>query len=64
MSQSKPQENGTGNGKQQKVWTLKDGQPVAVPVTVGATNGIMTEVLTGDVQPGTVLVIDVAAVRR
>jgi len=64
MSPSKPQENGTGNGKRQQVWKLKDGQPVAVPVTVGATNGIMTEVLTGDVQPGTVLVIDVAAVRR
>ena len=64
MGQPKPQEKGAGNGKQQKVWTLKEGQPVAVPVTVGATNGIMTEVLTGDVQPGTVLVVDVAAVRR
>jgi HlyD family secretion protein len=64
MDSSKPQENGTGNGKQQQVWTLKDGRPVAVPVTVGATNGTMTEVLDGDVKPGTVLVVDVAAVRK
>ena len=63
-SESKQQENGTGNGKQQQVWVLKDGQPVAVPVIIGATNGVMTEVFDGDVQPGTVLVIDVAAVRR
>jgi HlyD family secretion protein len=63
-SSSKPQENGTGNGKQQQVWIVKDGQPAAVPVTTGATNGIVTEVLAGDVQPGTPLVIDVATVRR
>ena len=64
MRPSKPQANGTVNSKRHQVWTLKEGQPVAVPVTVGATDGVMTEVLTGDVQPGTVLVVDVAAVRR
>jgi HlyD family secretion protein len=63
MGSSKPPENGAANGKHQ-VWVLKDGQPVAVPVTLGATDGIMTEVLAGDVQPGTALVVDVAAVRR
>jgi HlyD family secretion protein len=57
---SKPQDNGTSNGKQQKVWILKDGQPVAVPVTVGATDGVNTEVTSGNITPGTVLVIDVA----
>jgi HlyD family secretion protein len=60
MSMSKPQDNGTSNGKQQKVWILKDGQPVAVPVTVGATDGVNTEVTSGNITPGTVLVIDVA----
>ena len=44
--------------KQQQVWTLKGGQPVAIPVTVGATNGIVTEVVAGDVKPGTALVTD------
>jgi HlyD family secretion protein len=60
--QSKPQEK-VINGKQQ-VWTLKEGQPVVIPITIGATDGVMTEVLQGDVQPGTVLVTDVAAVGR
>ena len=63
MNSSKPQENGTGNGKKQ-VWVLKDGQPVAVPVTLGATDGVMTEVVSGDVQPGMVVVVDVATVGK
>jgi HlyD family secretion protein len=32
-----------GNGEQQ-LWILRDGQPVAMPVTVGATDGQSTEV--------------------
>jgi len=60
---SKPQEKGTSNGKQQ-VSTLKDGQLVAVPVTIGATNGIMAEVLSGDIKPGTVLVVDIVTAGR
>jgi HlyD family secretion protein len=64
MQESKPQNNGETNGKQQRIWTLKDGQLVAIPITIGATNGIMTEVLAGDVKPGTPLVVDVGAVRR
>jgi HlyD family secretion protein len=62
MPQAKPQEK-AANGKQQ-VWTLKEGQPTVVPVTIGATNGIMAEVLEGDVKPGTVLVTDVATARK
>ncbi|HPI92419.1 MAG TPA: efflux RND transporter periplasmic adaptor subunit [Deltaproteobacteria bacterium] len=42
----------------QKVWTLKDGKPVAIPITTGSTNGAMTEVVKGDVAPGTVLIVD------
>jgi HlyD family secretion protein len=64
MRMLKPQENGTGNGKQQKVWILKNAQPVAVPVTIGASNGVMTEVTSGNITPGTVLVIDVATTGR
>jgi len=45
--------------KDQRVWILRDGQPVAMPVTVGATDGFMTEVLEGDVEPGTPLIVEV-----
>ena len=60
-----PQPAHTQNGldkdkKQQKVWTLLDGQPAAVSVTSGATNGVMTEVVASNVQPGMRLIVDTA----
>jgi HlyD family secretion protein len=58
ISMAKPKED--GNGKQQKVWVLEDGQPVAVPVTIGATNGAMVEVVSPDITPGTVVIVDIA----
>ncbi len=37
---------------------MKDGQLAAIPVTIGSTDGIMTEVVAGDVQPGMAVVVD------
>jgi HlyD family secretion protein len=48
----------TTNGKQQRVWILKNGQLSSVNATTGATNGLMTEILTGDLQPGMEVVVD------
>jgi HlyD family secretion protein len=45
-------------GRHQQVWTVRDGQLVAIPVEVGATDGNWTEILSGDVQPDMELVID------
>jgi HlyD family secretion protein len=47
-----------GDAKQSRVWTMRDGQLVAVPVTVGATDGIRTEIKGGGVEPGMALVVD------
>jgi HlyD family secretion protein len=58
-SPSKQREDSTANKKEQRVWTLKDGKPTAIPVTVGSTNGIMTEVTSGDITPGMVLLVDI-----
>jgi HlyD family secretion protein len=44
----------------QRAWVLHDGAPVAIPIEAGATNGIMTEVVKGDLEPGTRVIIDVA----
>lgn len=41
-----------------RVWTLREGRPVPVPVTVGSTNGIFTQILGGEVVPGMVLAVD------
>ena len=56
-SGNKQLENNTDK-KQQRVWMLKDGQLSAVAVTIGSANGGMTEVLSGDIKPGTAVVVD------
>lgn len=49
--------------KQQKVWTLHDGELVDVPVTIGATDGSFTEIVAGDIQPGMLVVVDIVTTR-
>lgn len=44
--------------KKQRLWTLRDGQPVAIPVTTGATSGTMTEITGGEVIPGMALIVE------
>lgn len=61
---SKQGEDATANKKQQRIWTLKDGQLSAIPVTVGSTDGGMTEVVTGDIKPGMALVVDTISVGK
>ena len=55
---SQQRDDASANKKQQRVWTLKDGQLSAIPVTIGSTDGSMTEVVTGDIKPGMALVVD------
>lgn len=43
---------------QQKVWKLEGEMPVPVPVTVGPSDGTSTAITSGDVQPGTHLIVD------
>jgi HlyD family secretion protein len=51
--------NGNHNGRSgQTVWVLRDGQPVAVPVTVGSTDGRFTEVTGGELEAGTPVVTE------
>ncbi len=50
--------------KHQRVWTLKEGQLLAIPVTIGSTNGNMTEVVDGDIKPGMKLVVDIVSVGK
>ncbi|MFO7556670.1 MAG: efflux RND transporter periplasmic adaptor subunit [Desulfobacterales bacterium] len=57
-SQSKQRKDSTGDNKLQQVWTLRDGKLLAIAVRVGATDGRMTEVTSGDIKPGMPLVVD------
>jgi HlyD family secretion protein len=44
--------------KQQRVWIVRNGELEAIPVTTGATDGVMTEVTAGRVEPGMAVVVD------
>ena len=46
------------DSSRQKIWILRDSKLVAVSITIGATDGRMTEVVKGDIEPGLPLVVD------
>jgi HlyD family secretion protein len=48
-----------GSGKQ-NVYMLREGVPVVVPITVGLSDGRNTQVLSGELAPGTAVVVDAA----
>lgn len=47
-----------GDRRRQQVWTLRGGEPVAIPVVVGATDGRVTQIVAGEVQPGLEILTD------
>lgn len=46
-----------GNGAP-RVWVLRDGQPVALPVQTGVSNGRHTEILGGELQAGMAVIVE------
>jgi HlyD family secretion protein len=55
---SKLRDTADGGSKQQRVWVLRDGQPSAVSVITGSSDGVMTEITGGDITVGTEVVTD------
>jgi len=53
-----------GNIVKQKVWILRDGQPEAIPVKTGASNGKLTELRSGDLKPGQKIIVDTISVKK
>jgi HlyD family secretion protein len=56
--ESKPADEPDSKAKEQRVWTLRDGQLAAITVTKGLSDGVRTEVVAGQLEPGTALVTD------
>jgi HlyD family secretion protein len=50
-------------GEAQRVWVLRDDEPLAVPVTVGHTDGRMTEVLSGEIGEGMQVITEMSSPR-
>jgi len=61
--ESTPRDDTSNKGKNQQVWTVQNGKLTAVPITKGLSDGKMTEVASGEIEPGMELVTDMAALR-
>ena len=57
-------ETSGGPKSQQRVWVQQDGQLTPTTVTTGATDGAMTEIIGNEIEPGAILVVDTADVKR
>jgi HlyD family secretion protein len=57
-SNSKQRATESGEAARQRVWVLRNGEPVRIPLTAGATDGAMTQVLAGDLEPGMDVLVD------
>lgn len=44
-----------------RVWVLEQGKPVARVVTIGATDGAVSQLLSGELEPGTPVIVDAVA---
>jgi HlyD family secretion protein len=51
-------------GNSQQVWALVDGKPLAIPVTVGVTDGKFTEITGGDIKEGMQAITDNATLAK
>jgi len=47
-----------GDKGQQRVWVMRDGAPVALPVNTGASDGLWTEIQGGALQAGVAVVVE------
>jgi HlyD family secretion protein len=56
---SRPLESGDAKSKQQRVWVLRNGQPQAVSVVTGSTDGVMSEITGGDLVVGGAVITDI-----
>lgn len=54
-------DDAAGAANEKRIWVLREGQPVAVAVTVGLSDGESTEIVGGDLQKGDAVIVDTEA---
>jgi HlyD family secretion protein len=57
---AKPARNGQG---EQRIWVLRDGQPTAVAVKVGVSDGKHSEVMGGELKAGMPVITEILAAK-
>ncbi len=62
--QEKRREETPDSRKRQHVYVLVNGRPVVVPITIGLTDGTVSQVIKGNLQAGQPLVIDMESVSQ
>ena len=63
MNDNKSEEPDTKK-KEQQVWTQRDGQLAAITFTKGLSDGQQTEVVSGQLEPGTELITEELSAKR
>ena len=56
--------DGHGSGGEKRVWVMRDGKLVAVPVQIGIDDGNSVEVVSAELAPGDAVVVDRAGTNR
>ena len=64
QSESTQRDEISDKSKDQRVWTLRNGQLNAIPFVKGSTDGSMTEVASGSINSGMELVTDMVTIKK
>ena len=64
QSESTQRDEISDKSKDQRVWTLRNGQLNVIPLVKGSTDGSMTEVASGSIDSGMELVTDMVTVKK
>jgi HlyD family secretion protein len=56
--------NSAGKSGAHQVWVLREGRPVALPVTAGASDGRMTEITGGTLEAGMQVITEILSAPR
>ena len=62
--QFRPASKKEASNSERRGWLLQNGEPVAVPVVVGLTDGRHTEILQSELKEGQAIIVDSAVVKR
>jgi HlyD family secretion protein len=52
------QDGGPARMGSTKIWVLRDGTTISIPVTTGLTNGRQTEIIDGELKPGMAVITE------